>query len=42
MVFEGARAAIARIHVDRAPGSEVLDALRVCTPDVIDISLVAL
>ncbi len=42
IVFEGARAAIARIHVDRAPGSEVLDALRVCTPDVIDISLVAL
>lgn len=42
IVFEGARAAVARIHVDRAPGGEVLDALRVCTPDVIDVSLVAL
>ena len=42
IVFEGARAAVARIHVDRAPGGEVIDALRVCTPDVIDVSLVAL
>jgi D-3-phosphoglycerate dehydrogenase / 2-oxoglutarate reductase len=42
IVFEGARAAVARIHVDRAPASEVLDALRTCTPDVLDVSLVAL
>ena len=42
IVFDGARAAVARIHVDRAPAGEVLVALRTCTPDVIDVSLVAL
>jgi D-3-phosphoglycerate dehydrogenase len=42
IVFEGARAAVARIHVDREPTTEVLAALRACTPDVIDVSLVAL
>lgn len=42
IVFEGARAAVARIHVDREPAGEVLTALRSCTPDVIDVSLVAL
>jgi D-3-phosphoglycerate dehydrogenase / 2-oxoglutarate reductase len=42
IVFEGARAAVARIHVDRAPAAEVIDALRTCTPDVLDVSLVAL
>lgn len=42
IVFDGARAAIARIHVDRAPVGDVLAALRACTPDVIDVSLVAL
>jgi D-3-phosphoglycerate dehydrogenase len=42
IVFEGARAAVARIHVDRAPAGDVLDSLRSCTPDVLDVSLVAL
>ena len=42
IVFEGARAAVARIHVDREPAGEVLGALRSCTPDVIDLSVVAL
>ena len=42
IVFDGARAAVARIHVDRAPAGEVLAALRTCTSDVIDVSLVAL
>jgi D-3-phosphoglycerate dehydrogenase len=42
IVFDGARAAVARIHVDRAPASEVLTALRTCTSDVIDVSLVGL
>lgn len=42
IVFDGARAAVARIHVDRAPAGDVLSALRTCTPDVIDVSLVAL
>ncbi|AKV01965.1 D-3-phosphoglycerate dehydrogenase [Labilithrix luteola] len=42
IVFEGARAAIARIHVDRAPSGEVLSSLRTCTDDILDVSLVAL
>ncbi|HSO36158.1 MAG TPA: NAD(P)-dependent oxidoreductase [Labilithrix sp.] len=42
IVFEGARAAVARISVDREPAGEVLQGLRTCTPDVIDVSLVAL
>jgi D-3-phosphoglycerate dehydrogenase len=41
IVFEGARAAVARIHVDRAPGAEVLTALR-ASEHVLDVSLVAL
>ncbi|MCA9587119.1 MAG: hydroxyacid dehydrogenase [Myxococcales bacterium] len=42
VVFEGAKAAIARIHVDRAPTDEVVSALRACTKDVIDVSTVAI
>jgi D-3-phosphoglycerate dehydrogenase / 2-oxoglutarate reductase len=42
IVFAGARAAVARIHVDRAPSADVLTSLRACTPEVIDVSLVAL
>ncbi len=41
-VFDGAHAAIARIHLDREPSPTVLDALRTCTSDVIDVSIVAL
>ncbi len=42
IVFEGARAAIARIHVDRPPPPDILTAVASCTPDVLDVSLVAL
>jgi D-3-phosphoglycerate dehydrogenase len=42
IVFDGARSAVARISVDREPAGEVLSALRTCTSDVIDVSLVAL
>lgn len=42
IVFDGARAAIARIHVDSSPSQEVLGALRMCTSDVLDVSVVAL
>ncbi len=41
IVFEGARAAVARIHVDRAPSDDVLGALR-GSEHVLDVSLVAL
>ncbi len=42
IVFEGARAAIARIHVDSSPNHDVLGELRRCTPEVLDVSVVAL
>ncbi len=42
IVFDGARAAIARIHVDSAPSHEVLGALRQCTPAILDVTVVAL
>ncbi len=42
IVFEGARAAVARINVDRAPEPDVLTALRSCSTDVLDVSAVAL
>jgi D-3-phosphoglycerate dehydrogenase len=42
IVFEGARAAVARIHVGSAPPAEVLDALRKCTTDILDVAVVKL
>ena len=42
IVFEGGRAAVARIHVDRAPSGDVHGALRTCTNDVLDVSVVPL
>lgn len=42
IVFEGARAAVARINIDRAPEPDVLTALRSCSTDVLDVSAVAL
>lgn len=40
LVFEGAHAAVARIHVDQRPAD--LDALRSASPDVLDVSVVAI
>jgi D-3-phosphoglycerate dehydrogenase len=42
VVFEGAKAAVVRIHLDRAPSDDILAQLRTCTSDVLDVSLVAL
>jgi D-3-phosphoglycerate dehydrogenase len=42
IVFDGAHAAAARIHIDRAPEPDVLEALRTCTPDILDVSVVAI
>lgn len=42
IVFEGARAAIARIHVDHAPGPEVLAALQSCSKDILAVTAVAI
>jgi len=42
IVFEGAKAAIARIHVDHAPNGDVLGDLHKCSPDVLDVAVVAI
>lgn len=42
IVFDGGKAAVARIHVDRVPDADVQRSLRTCTPDILDVSVVAL
>jgi D-3-phosphoglycerate dehydrogenase len=42
IVFEGAKAAIARIHLDQAPASDVLNAIRSNSSDIIELSLLKL
>jgi D-3-phosphoglycerate dehydrogenase len=42
IVFEGARAAIARIHVDQAPAAQVLDAIRSRSREIIELALLKL
>ncbi|MEW6208340.1 MAG: 3-phosphoglycerate dehydrogenase family protein [Acidobacteriota bacterium] len=42
IVFDGAFAAIARIHLDQAPSEETLEAMRSHSSDIIDVSLVKL
>lgn len=42
IIFEGARAAVARINIDSSPGEAVMDAIRSGNADVIDLSLVIL
>ncbi len=39
IVFEGAAAAIARIHLDAAPPRATLDAMRAESPDIIEVSV---
>jgi D-3-phosphoglycerate dehydrogenase / 2-oxoglutarate reductase len=42
IVFEGANAAIARIHVDQSPDAATLDKMRAENADILDVSLLAL
>ena len=42
IVFDGAKAAVARIHLNQAPGPETLEAIRRSTEDIIEMSVVAL
>jgi len=42
IVFDGAIAAIARIHLDSAPSNEVLDAIKTNSQDIIEMSLLKL
>lgn len=39
IVFEGAQAAVARIHLESAPATELLEAIRNASPEVLDLSL---
>jgi D-3-phosphoglycerate dehydrogenase len=42
IVFEGAVAAVARIHLDQAPSDEALDAIRTKSQDIVELSLLKL
>ena len=42
VVFEGAAAAVARIHLDSDPPPAALDAMRAESPDIIELSVLAL
>jgi D-3-phosphoglycerate dehydrogenase / 2-oxoglutarate reductase len=42
IVFEGAAAAVARIHLDGAPPPKALDAMRAESPDIIEMSVLRL
>jgi D-3-phosphoglycerate dehydrogenase len=42
IVFEGAAAAVARIHLDQAPPKEILEAMRADSTDIIELSLLKL
>ncbi len=42
IVFDGAKAAVARIHLNQAPSEDVLTAIRKSTDDIIELALLAL
>jgi D-3-phosphoglycerate dehydrogenase len=42
VVFDGAVAAIARIHLDQAPSDQIIESIRSTSTDIIDLSLVQL
>ncbi len=42
IVFDGAAAAVARIHLDSAPSDEALDAIKTNSQDIIELSLLKL
>lgn len=42
IVFEGAKAAIARIHMSNAPSPGVLESIRTSTDDIIEVAVLAL
>jgi D-3-phosphoglycerate dehydrogenase len=42
VVFDGAKAAVARIHLNQAPSPETLEAMRRATPDIIELAVLPL
>ncbi len=41
-IFEGAEAAVARIHLETAPGEDVMDKVRGSSPHILEASLITL
>jgi D-3-phosphoglycerate dehydrogenase len=39
IIFEGSEAAVARINLEAAPTSEMLEQLKASNPDIIELSL---
>jgi len=42
IVFEGAGAAVARIHLEREPGPDILRQVRACSAEILEASVIAL
>jgi D-3-phosphoglycerate dehydrogenase len=42
IIFEGAQAAVARIHLETAPGPEVIAQIQASSPHILEVSLIAL
>jgi D-3-phosphoglycerate dehydrogenase len=42
IIFEGAQAAVARIHLETSPGPEVIARIRASSPHILDVSLINL
>ena len=42
IVFEGAEAAVARIHLESEPGAAMLEGIRAANPDILEIGLIRL
>jgi D-3-phosphoglycerate dehydrogenase len=42
IIFEGAEAAVARIHLERSPGERLIEEIRVSSPHILEVSLIAL
>ena len=42
IIFEGAQAAVARIHLERSPGTDVLQRISASSPHILEVGLIAL
>jgi D-3-phosphoglycerate dehydrogenase / 2-oxoglutarate reductase len=42
IVFDGAKAAVARIHLNQEPSSQALDGIRTSSPDILELTLLPL
>jgi D-3-phosphoglycerate dehydrogenase / 2-oxoglutarate reductase len=42
IIFEGAQAAVARIHLESSPGPEAIARIQASSPHILEVSLIAL